>query len=187
MLLLFRNESPLLQGTDFTISGAAITLATTIGSDTLLAFYSYGPSGGTTSQNIQKRDTTVHSDLGQPYSSWFDIGAITMVFPGQRAAVKFIECDFESVGTQPLVSYVLDNPSLSPTWNPLTNYVFDPPLVYGGANITPTYWPDRFYLSQQAEVAVGRRIRIKVDFGATDTVRNELVSFAIFGRKYVEQ
>ena len=187
MLLLFRNEAALLQGADFTISGKIITLATTIGSDTLLAFYSYGPTGGTTSQHIQKRDTTVYSDLGSPYSSWVDIGAITMVFPGQRAAVKFIECDFESVGTQPLVSYVLDNPSLTPTWNALTNYVYDPPLVYGGRNIAPTYWPDRFYLSQQAEVAVGRRIRIKVDFGSTDTVRNELVSFAVFGRKYVEQ
>jgi hypothetical protein len=143
--------------------------------------------GGTsTNQNILKRDQTVFSDNGSAYSAWFDIGAITMVYPGQRAAVKFIEMDFMQVGTQPLVSYVLDDPTPSPSWNSLTNYVFDPPIVYAGTQITPTYWPDRFYLSQNADVAVGRRIRMKTDFGNTDTVRNELISFSIWGRKYSE-
>ena len=144
--------------------------------------------GGTgTNQEILRRDTTVFADNGSPYHAWFDIGAITLVFPGQRAAVKFVECDFESVGTQPLVSYVLDDPTPTPTWNALTNFVFDPPVVYAGTNITPNYFPDRFYLNQQQAVAVGRRIRMKVDFGSTDTVRNEMISFAIFGKKYVEQ
>lgn len=145
--------------------------------------------GGTgTNQHIQKRDTTVFADSGSAYSAWFDIGAITMVYPGQRAAVKFIEMDFMPAGTQPTVSRLLDDPTASPSnWIALTNYVFDPPIVYAGASITPNYWPDRFYLSQTADVAVGRRIRIKVDYGNTDTVRNELISFAIFGKKYVEQ
>ena len=121
------------------------------------------------------------------YDAWFEIGAVTMVFPGQRAAVKFVEMDFESVGTQPQVSYVLDDPTpTSPAWNALTNFVFDPPVVYGGTAITPAYWPDRFYINQNADVAVGRRIRLKVDFGM-DAVRNELISWAIFGKKYVEQ
>ena len=145
--------------------------------------------GGTgTNEHIQKRDLTVFSDNGTAYSAWGDIGAITMVAPGQRAAVKFIEMDFMSVGTQPVVSRLLDDPTTSPSnWIALTNYVFDPPIVYAGTNITPNYWPDRFYFNQTADVAVGRRIRMKFDFGNTDTVRNELISFAIFGRKYVEQ
>ena len=135
---------------------------------------------------ILNRDTMRWDDNGTPYPAWLDIGAITMVYPGQRAAVKFIEVDFTGIGTQPLVSYVLDDPTPVPTWIALTNYVFDPPIVYAGTAITPTYYPDRFYLSQNQEVAAGRRIRIKVDFGATDVVQNEMISFAIFGRKYVE-
>jgi hypothetical protein len=127
-----------------------------------------------------------YSDNGTAYHAWFDIGAITMVFPGQRAAVKFLEFDFMPVGTQPTVSYAFDDPTPVPTWTAFTTFVYDPPIVYGGTAITPPYWPDRFYLSQNADVAVGRRIRIKVDYGSSDTVQNELISFAIFGRKYQE-
>jgi hypothetical protein len=143
--------------------------------------------GGTgTNQPILKRDTSVYSDNGSAYSSWFDIGAITLVSPGQRAAIDFVQMDFESVGTQPLVSFVIDDPTPSPSWNLLSQFVFDPPIVYQGNAITPNYWPDRFYISQTMQVALGRRIRLKVDFGSTDTVRNELISFGIFGRKYQE-
>ena len=140
----------------------------------------------TPNREILKRDLSVFADNGTPYDSWFEIGAITMVFPGQRAAVKFIEIDFTGVGTQPLVYYALDDPMPTPSWVPLVNFVFDPPIAFAGAAITPQYFPDRFYLSQNANVAVGRRIRIKVDFGATDTVQNEMISFGIWGRKYVE-
>jgi hypothetical protein len=144
--------------------------------------------GGTgDGQNILKRDLTVFSDNGTAYEAWAEIGAITLCFPGQRAVVKFLECDFESEGTQPTVSYLFDDPTkVDPDWTALTNFVFDPPLLYGGNAITPNYWPDRFYINQNADVAVCKRVRIKVDFGDTDTVRNELISFAIFGKKYVE-
>src|ERR1700734_1092270 len=40
-VLGFRNVSPMVQGTDFTLSGATITLAATIGPDTLLFWYTY--------------------------------------------------------------------------------------------------------------------------------------------------
>jgi hypothetical protein len=144
--------------------------------------------GGTgNNQHILKRDLTVFSDNGSAYESWTEIGAITLCYPGQRAVVKFIECDFESVGTQPTVSYLFDDPTkVDPDWTALTQFVFDPPILYGGANITPNYWPDRFYINQNADVAVCKRVRIKVDFGDTDTVRNELISFAVVGKKYVE-
>ena len=137
-------------------------------------------------QPILKRDPTIFTDNGTAYPCEIEIGAITMVFPGQRAAVKFVEFDFEQVGTQPLVYYALDDPRPSPAWVPLVGFVFDPPVVYAGTAITPPYWPDRYDLSQNADVSVGRRIRLKVDFGSTDTVKNEMISFAIFGRKYVE-
>jgi len=149
--------------------------------------------GGTgTNQHIQKRDLTVYSDSGSAYEAWGDIGAITLTFPGQRAEVKFVEFDFMPVGTQPSVSYLLDDPTVvSPSWNALTDYVFDPPVVFGATGgpgaITPNYWPDRFYLQQNTVPNICRRIRLKFDFGNTDTVRNELISFAIFGRKKIEQ
>lgn len=41
LILGFRNVSPMIQGTDFTISGANITLSRTIGSDTLSFWYTY--------------------------------------------------------------------------------------------------------------------------------------------------
>jgi hypothetical protein len=143
--------------------------------------------GGTgTNQHIQKRDLTVYSDSGSAYEAWGDIGAITLTFPGQRASVKFVEFDFSEAGSPPTVSYLLDDPTtVSPNWSILSNSVYDPPIVYG-TTITPNYMPNRYYLSQNAQVAVCRRIRLKFDFGNTDTVRNELISFAIFGRKYVE-
>lgn len=141
---------------------------------------------GTTGQPIFKRSPGTFTDGGSAYSAWFEIGAVTMVEPGQRAAVKFLEFDFTAVGTQPSVSYVIDDPSASPTWLALSSHVFDPPIVYAGTNITPNYWPDRFYLSQQQGVALGRRIRMKVDFGNADTVQNELISWAIWGKKYSE-
>jgi hypothetical protein len=142
-------------------------------------------------QPIRARSQSVFTDSGTPYDSWFEIGAITMVYPGQRAAVKFFEFDFMPTavgGTAPLVYYAFDDPSPTPTWIPLANFVYDPPLVYGGAAITPPYLPERFYLNQNADVAVGRRIRLKVDFGSNvNNGRDELISFAIFGKKYSEQ
>lgn len=145
--------------------------------------------GGTgTNQSILKRDTTLYADNGSAYHAWCDIGAITLVDPGQRAAVKFIEADFMSVGTQPGVSWILDDPTPSPTWNLFTGVsTYDPPVVYQGTSITPNYWPDRYYMNQTRAVAQGRRIRLKIDFGSTDTVRNELISFAVFGKKYQER
>jgi hypothetical protein len=129
----------------------------------------------------------LYTDSGVPYDAWFEIGAVTLVYPGQRAAVKFLEFDFTGVGSAPVVSYALDDPSPTPTWVALTNFVYDPPVKYAGTAITPPYFPNRYYLSQNADVAIGRRIRMKVDFGSTDIVQNELISFCVFGRKYVEQ
>jgi hypothetical protein len=57
--------------------------------------------------------------------------------------------------------------------------------VYAGAALTPNYWPDRFYLNQNADVAVGRRIRLLVEFTG-ENFKSELISFAIFARKYAE-
>lgn len=138
---------------------------------------------------ILARSQKVFTDNGTPYDSWFEIGAITMVYPGQRAAVKFLEFDFMPTapsGVAPLVYYALDDPSPTPAWVQLATAIFDPPVVYG-STITPPYLPNRYNLNQNAAVAVGRRIRLKVDFGSNaNNGRDELISFAIFGKKYHE-
>lgn len=141
---------------------------------------------------ILARSTSTFLDAGTPYHAWFEIGAITMVYPGQRAAVKFLEFDFMPLANgsalNPLVYYALDDPSPTPTWVSLANFVYDPPIAYGGTAITPPYLPERFYLNQNADTVIGRRIRLKVDFGSNvNNGRDELISFAIFGKKYVEQ
>jgi hypothetical protein len=151
------------------------------GTGTAIVCRCAGPPSGLNAGN------PIFSDSGGAYSSFFEIGAITMVFPGQRAAVKFIEFDFMPSGTAPIVSYAMDDPGEPPSWVTLTNFVYDPPVKYAGTAIAPPYFPNRYYLSQNAAVAIGRRIRLKVDFGASDTVRNELISFSIWGKKYVEQ
>jgi hypothetical protein len=144
-----------------------------------------------TAAPLVKRDPTVFKDSGTAYDAWFEIGAVTMVFPGQRAAVKFLELDFMPIpagAANPLVYYALDDPRITPTWTQLVNFVYDPPVVYAGTGVTPPYLPERFYLSQNAAVAVGKRIRIKVDFGSNaNNARDELISWSIFGKKYVEQ
>ena len=111
----------------------------------------------------------------------FEIGAITLVDPGQVAELKFIEMDFAGVGTIPLVSVALDDPRDTPTWTLLSSGIttnYDPPQVYGNT-VTPPYYPIRYYLAPN--LAKCRRIRIKVDY-QQDTVANELYSFAIYGR-----
>lgn len=137
---------------------------------------------------ILLRDQAIFTDAGTSYDAYFEVGAITLAFPGQRAAVKFIECDFTMpTGAEaPIVSYVLDDPTPSPTWTAMSAYVYDPPIVYGGSAIQPNYWPNRYYLNQNEDVAVCRRVRIRVDFG-TEATADEMISFAVFGRKYVEQ
>jgi hypothetical protein len=90
--------------------------------------------------------------------------------------------------SNPDVYYALDDPTDDPTWVALANFYWDPPVKYGGLGITPPYLPERFYLNQNADVAIGRRIRVKVDFGSNPcNGRDELISWAIFGKKYTEE
>lgn len=142
-----------------------------------------GPTGNNSS--ILERNLNVFSDNGSAYDAYFIMGALTLAQPGQLAVLKFTECDFSGVGSQPTVSYLLDSPNTG-SYIPYVTSVNDPPSIYG-FTITPNgYFPNRYYFSQTATVARCRRILIKVDYGSTDTVENELLSLAIFGRIYQE-
>jgi len=135
-------------------------------------------------QSILKRDITVYTDNGTPYESNFEIGAITLADAGEVAVCKFMEMDFAGVGTPPLVYVALDDPTTTPTWTQLTTKAYDPPSVYGQTK-TPPYYPIRYYFDPH--LAVCRRIRFKVEYGDTDTVRNELYGFSIMGKLQQEK
>jgi hypothetical protein len=140
--------------------------------------------GGTgDNQNLLKRDTTVFSDSGTAYPSWFEIGAISLVDAGEVAVVKFIECDFTGTGTVPRLFVALDDPRETPTWTELTYVTNDPPQVLGNT-VAPPYYPKRYNFAGKG--AKCKRIRFKIDYGNSDTVGNELHTFSIYGKREAE-
>ena len=141
---------------------------------------------GSTSEGatIAKRDTSVYTDRGSAYDANFTMGSIVLVHPGQIAGVEFVEMDFSGAGSNPMVSYLLNEIS-----GAFTNFgasVYDPPQVYGTTISPSSYKPLRFYILQQGGLATARHLQLKVDFGNSDTVQNELFDLTIFGCLFVQ-
>jgi len=150
---------------------------------------------------ILNRDSTftTFSDNGSPYSSYFTMGCIVLAHPGQMAQCDFIEMDFIKTGNQPTVSVMFDE--LSPTngasFEKISNtFVSDPPKMYGPTATPNTLWMNRYYFGQTTPDNGGdetpvpawcKFLQLKVDFGSTDTVQNELLAFTIFGALYQEK
>ncbi len=139
------------------------------------------PIGG---NSILKRSLSVFTDNGTQYDAFFVMGGIMLTHPGQRALLKFIECDFSGISYRPTVSYLLNEISGSFTAFVGTP-VADPPSVYG-ANAAATYSPNRYYFSGNGGIAVARHLQLKVDFGTTAN-GDELYDLTIYGRLVVEQ
>lgn len=122
-----------------------------------------------------------------------------LAHPGQMAQTDFIEADFTQVGTQPTVSVMFDE--LSPTngasFEKISNeFVSDPPKMFGPTGTPKTIWMNRYYFGQTTPGNGGtqepvpawcKSLQLKVDFGNTDTVQNELLAFTIFGALYQEK
>ena len=142
--------------------------------------------GSTVSTGFQvlKRSLTVFTDNGTSYDAFFVMGSIMLAHPGQRALLKFIECDFSGVGFQPTLSFLANE--ISGTFSPFVlPPQADPPQVYG-ATITPkSYSPNRYYFVGTQSVSVCRHLQIKVDFGSTSN-GDELFAMTIYGRLVVE-
>jgi hypothetical protein len=143
-------------------------------------------------QSIRFRDLTVFTDYTpsglQPYDAFFIMGSITLAHPGQLALLKFLEFDFNGVGFQPTVSYLLNE--TSGTFTPFVNGAqgvpqFDPPSLYGQTIAPASYSPNRYYFSSNHSLARCRHMQVKVDYG-TNAVGNELYNMTIFGRLIVE-
>lgn len=133
---------------------------------------------------ILQRDLTAYQDGGTSYGAFFEMGNITLAHPGQLALLKFLEMDFNGVGFEPTVSYLLNE--ISGAFTPFTaSPVFDPPQVYGATLSPSSYSPNRYYFLSNATLARCRHMRIKIDYGVGSS-GNELFNLTIYGRLMVE-
>ncbi len=138
-----------------------------------------GPGPGKTGPILQ-RDLNTFSDNGTAYPCFATIGSIVLAQPGELAEVSFFMTECSAVGSRPTISVLLDE--LSGSFENLTTSV--------NATILPTsttIFNDWFYLTQGAQPAICRHLQLKVAFSSTDTVKNELLTYSIFGRHFSER
>jgi hypothetical protein len=150
---------------------------------------------------ILARDSsfTTFEDAGStPYDSYFTMGNIVLAHPGQMAECAFIEMDFTQVGSQPTVSVLFDElaATVAVPFEVISNsYVSDPPKLYGPTATPATLWMNRYYFGQTTLGNTGSEplpawckfLQLRVDFGSTDIVQNELQAFSIFGALFQER
>lgn len=135
-------------------------------------------------QPLLVRSQTVYTDNGTPYDAYFEMGNITLAHPGQLAVLKFCEFDFNGVGFQPTISYLLNE--VSGAFVPFTAVPqFDPPSIYGKTISPISYSPNRYYFAGNASLARCRHLRLKVDYGTTSN-GDEMYNATIFGRLMIE-
>jgi hypothetical protein len=128
------------------------------------------------------------------------MGSIMLATAGQMAELAFICADFIKTGSQPTVSVLFDEISATngAAFEIISNsFVSDPPKLYGPVALPATIWSNRYYFgqttpenSQIGDVplpAWAKHIQVKVDFGDTDEVQNEMLAFTIFGALYQER
>jgi hypothetical protein len=83
----------------------------------------------------------------------------------------------------------------------LSGYIFaatglvpqDAPLIYGTTTTPGTTFSNRYYFEQSVGGIVppqgvsARHLQVKVDYGSTDVVQNEILSLTLFGRHWQER
>lgn len=179
-----------------TVSGgfkAIASIETSPGTKQLLV----GPPGV---GKILARDSTftTFTDGTSAYSSFFVMGNVTMAHPGQMVQLNFLDLDFKQLGSLPSVSVLFDEiaPTSQVPFETISNsFITDPPKLYGQTGIPQTMWMNRYYFGQtepgnaQSEPipAWCKSMQIKVDFGNTDTVQNELMAFTIHAALWQEK
>lgn len=144
------------------------------------------------SRPVYARDSSyaTFSDNGSAYEAGFVVGSIVLANPGELAELGFVTCDFMRVGTSPDVSVLMDE--IAGSFSDLSGYIVsEPPLLYGISGAPTSLYSNRYYFKQtvagsQPPPAWCRHLQIKVDFGATDTVMNEILSSTLWGTILVE-
>ena|SRR5690348_12709301 len=120
-------------------------------------------------------------DDGVPYPSHFTMGSIILAQPGQIAELAFQTMDFKAVGSQPTPSFLTDE--ISGTFTVLPSFVPDPPQLPPSQSL----YANRYYFSQTKAPVWCRHMQLKIDYGSTDTVQNELLTLTIFGAHWQER
>lgn len=139
---------------------------------------------GTGGGAILYRNLSTYTDNGVTYPANLIMGSIVLAYPGQVAEIAFITCDFNLVGTSPILS-VLPNEISGPFFS-LSGYVHsDPPSVYGTTLTPTTLFSNRYDWGQTVNGAPPppdslRHLQIQIDFG-NDGVKNELLTLTIYG------
>ncbi len=134
---------------------------------------------------------------GSPYSSFFTMGNIVLATDGQMAEMGFIAAMFAQVGTQPSVYVLLDEIATvnGAAFEKISNdFISDPPKLYGPTGTPASLWMNRYRMGQttpgnpgnQPAPAWCKHFQLKVDFGNTDTVQNEIYAFTIWGALWAE-
>jgi hypothetical protein len=128
---------------------------------------------------ILKRDYTVYSDNGSAYNAYGVFGSLVLAQPGQLASVESLTTDSVAIGTPLTLAVQLDEigSGAAGSFEPLIDYVPDPTEL----SASNTVYAQRFYLSQSQLPAKCRHMQVEVAFGATDVVKNELLSVSVFG------
>jgi hypothetical protein len=137
--------------------------------------------GPQTSGQILKRDTTgtIFTDNGLAYDAYAVVGSILLAKPGTLVGIQFVYADCIKVGNKPTVGILLDEFSRLPTtpqFSNMQNSVTDPKIPQ-----SDTRYLLRYYCLQTGESVWCMDASFKFEFG-TDTVRNELNAYAIYGQ-----
>lgn len=146
--------------------------------------------GGTdVNKPVLVRDSsyTTFTDNGSAYPANYKMGSIVLAQPGQVAIMRFITCEFIRTGTSPVVSVLLGE--ISGSFENISGYVVnDPPYLAASTSL----FNNRYYFKQTVAgnpplPTVARHLQISVDYGASDSVQNELLSMTINGSHYSEK
>jgi len=127
------------------------------------------------SSYIFNRNTASFVDNGSAFASWAIIGSLILAPPREVALVNSVLVEVETVGTYPTLSVLLNE--ISGSFTALPNPVPDPPQLVASSTI----WMKRHDL-KAASTPLPQHVRhmqVKVDFGNSDTVQNELLGIAI--------
>ena len=147
--------------------------------------------GGTgCNQQILERNLDIFTDNNTSYPANFTMGSFQLVYPGELAALAFLEADFSGQNFKPTVSYLLNEISGTFTsFNPTFTPQFSPPSLYGVGTgplgIPQSYSPQRYYWAAQGSIARARHFQLNVDFG-TNSTGSEMINLTVFGKIMVE-
>lgn len=166
------NFSPIRQPvvTGAAVAGALNSVETSPGQYSLLL--------GTTTVHdyIYARSLTTFTDNGHAYPSNAVIGNIVVTEPGQPLApLHYISAYLYNRGSIPKVSF-FPNDITPAAFFALPVVQPDSAFLPSPVNLMSKRWP--VMMNQNAAILL-RHLQIKIDFGSTDTVKNELIEMAL--------